>query len=158
MYRTFQKLGFQEILDELQKLTKMQFSRTKFLESIKVNTKQEVINQQLAEVEEAVKLLETGVNLIDKDHSSIELIFPKLNKSGIVLFESDLKLVLDLLSTIDVILYAVQKNINLKALNALIATYDYPRALHDRLSYFILPTGELNVNANPEVKTNFKSD
>ena len=59
---------------------------------------------------------------------------------------------LDLLSTIDIILYAVQKNTNLQALNKLVETYDYPRALHDRLSHFILPTGELNINANPELK------
>lgn len=152
MDTTFKKLGFQELLDELQNLTKMQFSRDKYLKAIQVSTKPAIINQQLLEVEEALKLLDTGVNLIDKDHSSIELIFPKLNKPGIVLFESDLKLVLDLLSTIDIILYAVQKNTNLKALNELVESYDYPRALYDRLSHFILPTGELNVNANPELK------
>ncbi len=152
MDNTFKKLGFQELLDELQNLTKMQFSREKYLKSIQINIKPEIINQQLLEVEEAVKLLDTGVNLIDKDHSAMALIFPKLNKSGIVLFESDLKLVLDLLSTIDIILFAVQKNTNLKALNKLVETYDYPRALHDRLSHFILPTGELNINANPELK------
>ena len=83
MDNTFKKLGFQELLDELHNLTKMQFSREKYLKSIQINTKPEIINQQLLEVEEAVKLLDTGVNLIDKDHSAMALIFPKLNKSGI---------------------------------------------------------------------------
>ena len=148
----FYKLGFNEILEELHLIVKMQFTIETYLTTPQISNKPEVIEKQLLEVEEAVKLLVTGVNLIDKDHSAINQVFPKLNKPGIVLFEPDLKLVLDLLATIDIILFAVQKNTAFKGLNQLIETYDYPRALYDRLTHFILPTGELNVNANPELK------
>lgn len=146
-----QKIGFDKILEALSLETKVQKNKEEVLKG-NVFVKSSEIQKSTLEVEEALKLTTIGATFVDKDFSSIPELLNKLEVGGIVYFEPELKQFLDLLNTIDLILFAVNKNDEFIYLHKRFENYEFPRALYDRLNYYILPNGEFNIESHPELK------
>lgn len=148
----FKKIGFDAILEQLAKEMKLTENKTEVANLLSYSTKPEEVRNKLQETMEAMRLLETGVSFIEKDFSIIPSLLGKLNIDGAVLFETELKHISDLLSSMDIILFAVQKNKDLSSLNNNLATYDFPDELYKKLSYYILPDGSINLESHKELK------
>ena len=146
-----EKIGFDKILEALSNETKVQKNKEDVLRG-DLFLKSSEIQIATLEVEEALKLTTIGATFVDKDFGSIPELLTKLKVSGVVYFEPELKQFLDLLNTIDLILFAVNKNEEFVYLHKRFENYEFPRALHDRLNYYILPNGEFNIESHPELK------
>lgn len=146
------KIGFSEIISEVAKELHTELAAEKYLDQIDFSVDFDEIVVKLNEVKAAVLLCESEIQLITHDPSSVEEILNKLSASGIVLLEPELKMIADLLSCVEVFLYRLRGEEEGNGLIHLIEGFEFPAALLSRLNYLLLPTGQLNPEAFPELK------